>query len=153
MRLIVRRVPITARDRAAGKLTALEQATGWKYAITATNIQRMRGIPGTGHPQWLDVLHRHHAVVEDRVRTAKQTGLGHLPSASWRVNTAWTLLAFGDHELLAKAEPTTMRELVYRLPARLAHHAHRRWLRFDAGHPHTHAITTAWHRLSALAVT
>jgi hypothetical protein len=30
-----------------------------------------------------------------------------------------------------------MRELVYRLPARLAHHARTRRLRFGRGHPHT----------------
>lgn len=42
-----------------------------------------------------------------------------------------------------------MRELVYRLPARLAHHARRRFLRFDRDHPHSHAITTAWQRLTA----
>jgi hypothetical protein len=164
LRLIVRRVPITARDRAAGKLTDLERRTGWRYAITATNIHRMRAIAGTHQPQWLDVLHRHHAVVEDRVRVAKQTGLGHLPSASWRVNTAWTLLAaiaadldawtrllgFADHDLLAKAEPATMREAVYRLPARLARHARRRWLRFDRDHPHAGAVATAWARLAAL---
>lgn len=164
MRLIVRRVPIAPRDRAAGKVTALEKATGWKYAITATNIARMRRIPGSGHPQWLDVLHRHHAVVEDHVRASKTTGLGLLPSASWRINTAWVLLtgiardldvwtrllAFHGHPLLAKAEPATMRELVYRLPARLAHHARRRWLRFDRDHPHTDAIATAWHRLATL---
>lgn len=164
MRLIVRRVPIAPRDQAAGKVTALEKATGWKYAITATNIGRMRGIPGTNQPQWLDVLHRHHAVVEDHVRAAKTTGLGLLPSTSWRINTAWVLLtgiardldvwtrllAFHDHELLAKAEPATMREIVYRLPARLAHHARKRWLRFDRNHPHTDAIATAWHRLTNL---
>ncbi|WP_454857503.1 transposase [Promicromonospora soli] len=164
MRLIVRRVPIAPRDQAAGKVTALEKTTGWKYAVTATNIGRMRGIPGTNQPQWLDVLHRHHAIVEDHVRAAKTTGLGLLPSASWRINTAWILLtgiardldvwtrllAFHDHEHLAKAEPATMRELVYRLPARLAHHARKRWLRFDRDHPHTDAITTAWHRLQAL---
>lgn len=92
----------------------------------------MRGIPGSSHPQWLDVLHRQHAVVEDHVRAAKATGLGLLPSASWRINTAWVLLtgiardldvwtrllAFADHPLLARAEPATMRELVYSLPAR-----------------------------------
>lgn len=165
MRLIARRVPITDRDRAAGKLTTLEKRTGWNYAVTATNIVRMRGTPGTHQPQWLDVLHRHHATVEDRVRVAKQVGIGHLPSASWQVNVAWTLLAgiaadleawtrllgFHDHDLLAKAEPTTMRELVYRLPARLARHARKRWLRFDRDHPHTDAIATAWQRLAATA--
>jgi hypothetical protein len=80
------------------------------------------------------------------------------------VNTAWTLLAataadldawtrllrFHDHELLSHAEPATMRELVYRLPARLAR---TRWLRFDRDHPHTTTITTAWRRLAALAAT
>ena len=39
-----------------------------------------------------DVLHRHHPVVEDHVRAAKGTGLGLLPSTSWRINTAWILL-------------------------------------------------------------
>lgn len=163
LRQIVRRVPITARDRAAGKLTDLEKKTGWRYGITATNIQRMRRIPGTGHPQWRDALHRQHAVVEDRVRTTEQTGLGHLPSASWQVNTVWTLLGiaaslnawtrllgFTVHDLLAKAEPATMRELVYRLPARLARHARHRHLRFDSDHPHTGAIAIAWQRLHAL---
>lgn len=43
-----------------------------------------------------------------------------------------------------------MRELVYRMPARLAHHAREKWLRFDRDHPHTGAITTAWHRLTNL---
>ena len=33
MRLIVRRVPIAPRDQAAGKVTVLEKATGWKYAV------------------------------------------------------------------------------------------------------------------------
>ena len=163
-RWIARRVPITARNQASGKLTDLENRTGWKYAVTATNIERMRGIGGTGHAQWLDALHRHHAVVEDRVRTGKNTGLALLPSKSWTINNAWTFLAglardldcwtrllgFGDHDLLCTAEPITMRELVYSLPARLARHARRIWLRFDTDHPHTEAIATAWHRLSNL---
>jgi hypothetical protein len=93
MRLIVRRVPIAPRDEATGKLTTFEKKSGWKYAVTATNIARMRGIPGTNHAQWLDVLGRHHAVVEDAVRTAKTTGLSLLPSTSWQSNTAWILLA------------------------------------------------------------
>lgn len=46
-----------------------------------------------------------------------------------------------------------MREHVYPQPARLAHHARKRWLRFDRNHPHTNAITTAWRRLQALPAT
>src|SRR5882757_10069158 len=71
----------------------LERATGWRYAIVATNITRMRGIPGSHHPQWLDALHRSHATVEDRVRTNKAMGLRNLPSKAWTVNRGWVLAA------------------------------------------------------------
>jgi hypothetical protein len=39
--------------------------------------------------QLLDARHRAHARVEDQVRTTKGTGLGHLPSKSWQINTGW----------------------------------------------------------------
>ncbi|WP_236568006.1 MULTISPECIES: hypothetical protein [unclassified Nocardiopsis] len=72
--------------RQAKNLTALEKRTGWRYTVTATNITRMHRVAGSHHPQWLDVIHRCHAVVEDRVRTHKVMGLGNLPSSSWDVN-------------------------------------------------------------------
>lgn len=50
-------------------------------------------MPGSKHPQFLDVLHRAHAVVEDRVHTEKAMGLRNLPSKTWRVNTGWVLAA------------------------------------------------------------
>jgi hypothetical protein len=71
-RLIVRRTRPAGRHRA--KLTAFERATGWRYAIVATNITRIPGVGGSHQPQWLDVLHRAHAGVEDRVRTGKAMG-------------------------------------------------------------------------------
>lgn len=37
-------------------------------------------MPGSHHPQFLDVLHRSHAGVEDKVRTDKAMGLRNLPS-------------------------------------------------------------------------
>ncbi|MFC8845394.1 MULTISPECIES: hypothetical protein [unclassified Micromonospora] len=69
LRLTMRRTKPAARHRK--NLTDLERSTGWRYAIVATNITRMWGIPGSHHPQWLDVLHRSHATVDDRVRTNK----------------------------------------------------------------------------------
>jgi hypothetical protein len=72
-------------------LTAFEQATGWKYSMTATNISKMTRIPGSHQAQWLDVLHRHHAVVEDRVRCNKAMRLHNLSSKSWAVNESWML--------------------------------------------------------------
>lgn len=68
----MRRVRPTRRH--LKKLTEFEKKTGWRYAITATNIRRMWGIPGSGHAQFLDVLHPSHAGVEDRVRANKAMG-------------------------------------------------------------------------------
>lgn len=91
MRLIVR--PVRPARRHLKKLTAFEKQTGWRYCITATNICHMWGITGSGHAQFLDVLHRSHAGVEDRVRTNKAMGLDNLPSQSWEVNRGWMLAA------------------------------------------------------------
>jgi hypothetical protein len=55
----------------------------------ATNIDRISGVAGSHQPQWLDVLHRAHAGVEDRVRTGKAMGLRRLPSHDWTVNRGW----------------------------------------------------------------
>jgi hypothetical protein len=47
--------------RQAKDLTAFERATGWRYSVIVTNIPAARGIgcvPGSHHPQFIDVLHR-----------------------------------------------------------------------------------------------
>lgn len=161
-RLIVRRVRPTRRH--LRKLTAFEKKAGWRYCVTATNIRHMWGIAGSGHSQFLDVLHRSHAAVEDRVRTNKAMGLGNLPSASWEVNRGWMLaanlaadldawvrlLALHDIDGLADAEPDTMRFRLYHLPARLTDHARRRFLRIERTWPWAQAFTTCWQRLTNL---
>jgi hypothetical protein len=162
MRLIVRRVKPSGRQ--IKKLTAFERKTGWRYSITATNIRHMWGISGSHQSQFLDVLHRSHAGVEDRVRTNKALGLRNLPSSSWEVNRGWTLtanlaadldawvrlLALHDLDDLAHAEPDTMRFRLYHLPARLAHHARHRWLRIERTWPWSEAFATCWQRLGSL---
>ncbi|MFE3933423.1 IS1380 family transposase [Streptomyces goshikiensis] len=159
MRLIVRRVKPSGRH--TKDLTAFEKKTGWKYSIVATNINKMTRIAGSHQIQWLDALHRHHAVVEDRVKTNKVMGLNSLPSKSWTVNESWMLtanlaadldtwlrlLTLHDADGLADAEPDTMRFRLYHLPARLAKHARRRWLRLDRSWPWVKAFTTAWARI------
>lgn len=65
---------------------------------------------------------------------------------------AWVrLLALHDIDVLAHAEPDTMRFRLYHLPAHLAEHAHRRWLRIERTWPWAKEFTTCWRRLSALA--
>jgi hypothetical protein len=165
LRLLVRRTKPSRRHR--NKLTAFEKRTGWRYAIVATNITRLRGIPGTHQPQWIDCLHRSHATVEDRVRTNKAMGLRNLPSQSWKVNRGWVLaanlaadinawtrlLGLYDQPDLATAEPEPLRYRLLHLPARLTTHARRRWLTIAATWPWAQAFLTCWQRLNALPLT
>ena len=80
LRWIARRVKPSRRH--LRNLTDYEKKTGWKYSITCTNIPDtgINSVPGSHHPQHIDVLHREHAVVETSgVRTATAMGLRNLP--------------------------------------------------------------------------
>ncbi|MEU0156673.1 transposase, partial [Micromonospora fulviviridis] len=165
LRLIVRRTRPSARH--AKNLTALEKHTGWRYAIVATNIRRIHGVPGSHQPQWLDVLHRSHAGVEDRVRTNKAMGLRNLPSKAWTVNQGWVLaaniaadlaawtrlLGLHDQPDLADAEPDTLRYRLLHLPAKLATHARRKTLSIPDTWPWAEAFQLCWQRLGLLPLT
>jgi hypothetical protein len=59
-----------------------EKAVGRRYSIICTNIpdSGIGGVPGSRHPQYIDVLHREHTCVETAgVRTAQGHGLRDLP--------------------------------------------------------------------------
>jgi hypothetical protein len=165
LRWIARRVKPSRRHRR--NLTDYEKKTGWKYSITCTNIPDagISGVPGSHHPQYIDVVHREHAVVETAgVRTAKAMGLRNLPSKSWQVNsgwviaaniaadiTAWTrLLGHCDDEELPEADPDTLRYRIWHIPARLAVHARQRTLKISPGWPWKEAFLACWQRLCAL---
>jgi hypothetical protein len=165
LRWIARRVKPSRRH--LRNLTDYERKTGWKYSITCTNIPDggMDGIPGSHHPQYIDVLHRDHATVETSgVRTAKAMGLRNLPSKTWQVNTGWVLaaniaadlaawtrlLGHSDDEELGNADPDTLRYRVWHLPARLARHARQRTLAISPGWPWKDAFLACWQRLCAL---
>jgi Transposase DDE domain group 1 len=165
LRWIVRRVKPSRRQMA--NLTAYEKKTGWRYSIICTNIPDggIGGVPGSHHPQYIDVVHREHAVVETGgVRTAKAMGLRNLPSKAWQVNCGWViaaniaadlaawtrLLGHCDEEDLRDADPDTLRYRVWHLPARLARHARERVLKISPDWPWTGAFLTCWQRLCAL---
>jgi hypothetical protein len=138
MRVIVRRTKL-----APGEQPTLFHFDGYKYSCFLTNTG-----PGLSI-QLLDARHRAHARVEDRVRTGKDTGLGHLPSKSWTVNLAWChavaiatdllawlkLLGCPDLPALNKAEPDTLRYRLLHVPARPVRHARIRWLRVPTTWP------------------
>ncbi len=164
LRWIVRRVKPSRRH--LKKLTAYERETGWKYSIICTNIpeEGIEGVPGSRHAQFIDVLHRQHAVVEDGVRAGKAVGLRNLPSRSWRVNCGWVVAAniaadlqawcrlLGLHDIdgLKDAEPDTLRYRLWHVPARLVRHARRRTLKISRDWPWKTAFLTCWQRISAL---
>ena len=150
LRWIVRRVKPSRRQMR--NLTDYEKKTGWRYSITCTNIPDtgISGVPGSHHPQYIDVVHREHAVVEtDGVRTAKAMGLRNLPSKTWQVNKGWVIAANIAADL-KEAEPDTLRYRIWHLPARLARHARQRVLKISADWPWKEAFLTCWQRLCAM---
>jgi len=58
-------------------------------------------IAGGGSIQFLEVRHRAHARVEDRIRTGKDSGFGRFPSRVFAINAAWLELALTGIDLLA----------------------------------------------------
>jgi len=100
--------------------------------------------------------------VEDRIRTGKDTGIGHFPSESFAINSAWlaasliaaTLLAWLRHLALdgdlARAEPKTLRYRILHAAARLARGGRRRRLRIAKTWPWADAAAAAWAAISAL---
>jgi hypothetical protein len=165
LRWICRRVKPSRRQ--TPNLTDWENKTGWRYSITCTNIPGagIAGVPGSHHPQYIDVVHREHAVVETGgVRAAKAMGPRNLPSKTWQVNTGWILaaniaaglaartrlLGLYDDEDLKDAEPDTLRYRIWHIPARLANHARQRTLKISPDWPWKEAFLTCWQRLSTL---
>ncbi|HEY1699352.1 MAG TPA: transposase, partial [Trebonia sp.] len=165
LRWIVRRVKPSRRQMR--NLTAYEKKTGWRYSIICTNIPGtgIEGVPGSHHPQYIDVVHREHACVETAgVRTAKAMGLRGLPSKTWQVNCGWViaaniaadlaawtrLLGHADDPELRDADPDTLRYRTWHIPARLARHARQRILAISPDWPWKEAFLACWHRLCAL---
>ena len=152
-RVIVRR----ERPHPGAQLDAFEERDGYRYTAVATDT-------AFGQLAHLDTRHRAHARVEDRIRTAKDTGLDHLPSRTFAINAAW--LCVGDarvdliawtqllllHGDLAKAEPKTLRYRLLHLAARLTHGQRQRWLRIQHSWPRANQLATAFTRLAALPV-
>jgi hypothetical protein len=165
LRWIVRRVKPSRRQMR--NLTADEKKTGWRYSVICTNIPGTGtgGVPGSHHPQYIDVTHREHAVVETGgVRAAKAMGLRNLPSKAWQVNKGWViaaniaadlaawtrLLGLCDHAGLKAADPETLRYRIWHIPARLARHARQRILKISPNWPWKEAFLTCWQRLCSL---
>ncbi len=154
-RIIVRR----ERPHPGAQLDAFEHRDGYRYTALATDTPR-------GQLAHLDVRHRAHARIEDRIRCGKDTGLGRFPSRLFAINAAWlavVLLAadliawtqtllLADQPELARAEPKTLRYRFLHVAARLTRGRRRLWLRIQASWPWATALAAAFHRLATLPI-
>lgn len=152
MRVIVRR----ERPHPGAQLSLLEEHDGYRYQAFATNTR-------VGQLALLEARHRAHARVEDRIRHAKDSGLGRFPSRQFDINQAWAQLTAISADLiawlrllalngdLAKAEPKMLRYRLLHVPARLTHSARSRRLRIPSTWPWAAAIVTVFERITAIS--
>ena len=127
---------------------------GWRHQVLLTN--------SAGPARRLEVRHRRHAEVENRIKNAKDCGLERMPFTSFDANAAWMemvlcaadllvwcqqLLLDGD---LAVAEPRTLRYRLLHVAGRLVHQARQVWLRLPEHWPWTNDLLDAYRRLAAI---
>lgn len=149
-RLIMRR----ERPHPGAQLTLFDTSAGFRHTCFITNT--------TGDDIGsLELRHRQHARVEDRIRNWKDCGLANLPFESFVRNETWVALSLIAGALLAwsqmmcfegalaKAEPKTMRYRVLHVAAVLVRHGRGLILRLDKTWPWTNDLCEAFAKLRA----
>lgn len=149
-RLIVRREPLHP-----GAQQTFDDVDGHRFTCFLTD-QRCTDLAV------LDLRHRGHARVEQRIRDLKDTGWANLPSADFAINSVWLHLAMVAADLLTffaalclsgplvVAEPKTIRYRLLHVAARLTRSARRNRLRIDRTWPWADDLVAAFARLRAL---
>ena len=129
---------------------------GHRFTCFATDARR-------GQLPDLELRHRRRARCEDRIRTAKDTGLRNLPLHGYGQNQIWCEIVALASELLAwmalpaltgtarRWEPKRLRLRLFSAAGRLARNGRRLRLRLTARWPWAIQITAAIGRLQALA--
>jgi hypothetical protein len=154
------KVILRAERAHPGAQLTFTDADGHRITAFITDIPD-RVIPG--QTAGLELHHRQHARVEDRIREGKATGLRNLPCRGWDENVAWLetlltaidlvcwakLLGFTDTPALAHAEIATFRNRVLHVAARLTRGARQVHLRLDRTCAYAGDIARAWQRIRA----
>jgi hypothetical protein len=116
-----------------------------------------------GQVAGLELRHRQHARVEDRIREGKAAGLRNLPCRGWDENSAWLeavlaaadlicwakLICFAHVPSLARCEIAAFRYRVLHAAAQLTRSARRTCLRIDRTWRWAAQIAEGFHRLRA----
>jgi hypothetical protein len=152
-RLIVRR----ERPHPGAQLSLFDTVEGLRHQVFITDTPR-----SACSVQLLELRHRGHARVEDRIRTGKDSGFGRFPSRLFAINAAWlqlalvgidllawtrTLLLEGEHTI---AEPKKLRYRLLHVAARIVRTARRTYLRIAETWPWALDLVAAYVRLDAL---
>jgi hypothetical protein len=153
-RIIVRR----ERPHPGAQLSLFDLDEGMRHQVFLTDTP----LAGGGSLQHLEVRHRAHARVEDRIRCGKTTGFDRFPSRHFQINAAWLELSLTAIDLLtwtrtllldgelATAEPKKLRYRLLHVAARITRGARRLHLRIAETWPWRHELATAFARLTAL---
>ena len=165
LRWIARRVKPSRRH--LRNLTDYEKKTGWKYSITCTNIPDagISGVPGSHHPQYIDAVHREHAVVETAAsapprpwacatsprspgRSTRAGSSRRTSPPTWPPGPASSATA----TTRSSGKPTRTRSATGSgtSPPASPIHARQRTLKISPGWPWKEAFLTCWQRLCAL---
>lgn len=152
-RIIVRR----ERPHPGAQLSLFDLDEGMRHQVFLTDVPH-----GEGSLQHLEVRHRAHARVEDRIRCGKTTGFGRFPSRHFQINAAWLELSLTAVDLLAwaqallldgelaSAEPKKLRYRLLHAAARITRGGRRLHLRIAASWPWRHELANAFACLAAL---
>jgi hypothetical protein len=152
-RMIVRR----ERPHPGAQLSLFDTVEGMRHQVFITDTPR-----SNCSLQLLELRHRGHARVEDRIRTGKDTGFGRFPSRLFAINAAWLQLALVGIDLLAwtrtllldgehaVAEPKKLRYRLLHVAARIVRTARRTYLRIAQRWPWARDLAAAYARLDTL---
>ncbi len=146
---------IVRRERPhPGAQLRLWDHNGFRHQVTLTN--------SAGDGTLLELRHRRHGQVENRIKNLKDCGLERMPFTSFTANAAWMemvlcaadLLAWTQQLLLtgdlAVAEPRTLRYRILHIAGRLIRSARRTWLRLPEHWPWTGDLLDAYRRLATI---
>ena len=138
-----------------GAQCTIFEAEGWRHQVFITNS-------ADDDIVYLEVRHRRHAHVEDRIKTAKALGLDHFPSNDFETNAAWLTtvliacdLTYWTQRLcltgaMAKAEPKKLRWALWHTAGKVTTTGRRSTLHLDATWPWATTLQRGFHRLDAL---
>jgi hypothetical protein len=138
-----------------GAQCTIFEPEGWRHQVFITN--------STGDDiVYLEVRHRGHARVEDRIKVGKALGMDHYPSYDFAANSAWLTAVLIASDLttwtqglcltatMAKAEPKKLRWAMWHTAGKITTTGRRQTLHLDRTWPWAAALQHGYQRLGDL---